>query len=222
MTTRTIGAAVIASLWFSACAGEEYVVEVRLEDSPLGGLGCEGNRRGMQSVHIQVLRWRGWDDQVEIDQECISLDDDAIVGTIENAEDLIAWFDGRGYIVRAIPTDARTIVRVRGYPGLRCPTEDIEPLFCAMPALQGEGRSIEPIVLTEELTTNARPIPLTVICHPELVPGPPLVCSNSLSSRCSDNVCGFNEGSVDCEQDCGALPDLCRWYRACAYFRQPF
>jgi hypothetical protein len=205
----------------AACQGDVYEVDVRLAEPPLDGLGCAESRRGIQSVYIEVFRWAGWDGQDELDTECVSITDDASVDSIESPESLMAWFDRRGYVARSIPTDEVSIVRVRGYPVRGCPTEDVEPFFCAMPQLHEMDGVVQPYVLSELRTTSDEPLPLMVICHAELVPEVPSVCSNSVSARCGDNVCGFNESSGSCEQDCGPLPDLCRWYRACAYFRRP-
>lgn len=222
MTCRSIVSilAFSASLW--GCTGEEYFIEVRLADEPWGRIGCDDSRRGIESIQVQVIRWRGWDDWSELESECISAIDDPSITEIGSPDDILAWFDERGYIARAIPTDERAIVRVRGYPLQWCPVDDVEPLFCFMPtAYHEEGEVIIP-VLSQEHISSSEPIPVTVTCHAEILPMAPSTCSNSVSVRCGDNVCGINEMPSDCEQDCGVGGiDLCRWYRGCAYFRRP-
>lgn len=85
----------------------------------------------VRSIRVTLIEWSGGVPGVVLDDECIG---DIEGLDIASPRELLDWFDQRGYVLREIPGERATKVRIIGYFNDRCQAaaEPFGALICGL------------------------------------------------------------------------------------------
>jgi hypothetical protein len=118
------------------CA-EEVRIEAVVAPAPADAdyLGCSLVRQwNVKSIRVQVVEWHTIEDTEILDEECLNMDETALV---RDGWSFLQLFSERSYVVREVPTSVSTKIQLVGFPDRDCP----HPLTATVCAVNGEPLS---------------------------------------------------------------------------------